>query len=72
MNTGKTINQRYQTLSKALSIIDPEGILNPGTSEHNWTTETILSWMAGMGPEEVYRMAEAAQRIFKLKRCDWH
>jgi hypothetical protein len=64
-------NQRYRTLSTALAIIDPDGILVPGTQEHNWVTETILSWMAEMEPEEVFRMSKNAQDVFKPERHIW-
>jgi hypothetical protein len=63
-------NQRYRTLSSALEIIDPEGLLTPGTKAHNWATETVLSWMAQMEPKEVFRMAENAQNIFKWENDD--
>jgi len=61
----KSTNLRYRTLSTALAIIDPNGMLVPGTQEHNWVTETILSWMAEMEPGEVLRMSKDAKHIFK-------
>ena len=61
----KSTNLRYRTLSTALAIIDPNGMLVPGTQEHNWVTETILSWMAEMEPGEVLRMSKDAKNIFK-------
>lgn len=64
---AKSTNLRYRTLSTALAIIDPEGMLVPGTREHNWATETILSWMAEMEPDEVFRMTEDARHIFKTE-----
>ena len=67
----KTTNLRYWTLSTALAIIDPEGLLTPGTQELNWVTETILSWMAEMKPEEVFRMSKDAQDVFKPERRIW-
>ena len=64
----KSSNQRYRTLSTALTIIDPKGLLLPGTKEHNRVTEKILSWMDEMEPDEVLRKSEDARRIFQLKR----
>ena len=61
----KSTNRRYRTLSTALAIIDPDGMLVPGTQKHNWVTETILSWMAEMEPGEVLRMSKDAKHIFK-------
>jgi hypothetical protein len=68
---AKSTNVRYQTLSKALAIIDPEGVLLPGTREHNQVTETILSWMEAMEPDEVLRMSKHARRMFNVKGCTW-
>ncbi len=61
-------NNRYNTLSAALNIIDPEGTYVPGTQEHNWATEMILSWMAEMEPDEVLRKSETARNGFRFKR----
>lgn len=64
----KSTNSRYETLSEALALIDPEGILAPGTAEHNTVTETILGWMHVMNREEVLRMSAKARRKFHRKR----
>ena len=68
---AKSNNVRYQTLSKALAIIDPEGVLLPGTRDHNRVTETILSWMDAMEPDQVLRMSKDARHLFKFKGCTW-
>jgi hypothetical protein len=68
---AKSTNLRYRTLSKALAIIDPESMLVPGTKEHNWVTETILSWMSEMEPGEVFRMSKEARHIFKREMRTW-
>ena len=68
---AKSTNQRYRTLVNALTIIDPEGLLLPGTREHNRITETILSWMDRMEPDEVLRMSEITRHIFKLNKQTW-
>ncbi len=60
------INNRYNTISAALSIIDPEGVFVPGTKEHNWVTESILSWMAEMEHDDVLRKSESAKRELRL------
>ncbi len=64
---GKT-NERYNTISAALNIIDPEGTYLPGSMEHNWATEAILSWMAEMEPDEVLKKSESSRRLFRCKR----
>ena len=65
------INDRYNTISAALNIIDPAGAYVPGTIEHNWATETILSWMSKMEPDDVLRKSESARLIFSYKRHAW-
>ena len=55
-------NDRYEMISTALHIIDPEGTYLPGTKEHNTITEMILSWMDELEPEEVLRRSEKARR----------
>jgi hypothetical protein len=61
-------NERYNTISAALNIIDPQGTYLPGSLEHNWATETILSWMAEMEPEEVLRKSESSKCLLRHKR----
>jgi hypothetical protein len=63
MVKAKFTSERYHTLSEALNIIDPQGRIQPGTVEHNTVTETILSWMDEMEPEEVLRKSENAKLI---------
>ena len=65
---ANSTNIRYETLSNALAIIDPEGILAPGTEEHNRVTETILAWMDAMEPDEVLRMSKKARSLFNLDK----
>ena len=64
-------NARYDTLSEALSIIDPQGTLTPGTVEHNTVTETILSWMDKLEPDEVLRMSKITRRMFRYRQHFW-
>jgi hypothetical protein len=68
---AKPTNVRYQTLSKALAIIDPNGVLMPGTEEHNTVTEMILSWMAEMEPDEVLRMSHDRRGILYIEGHSW-
>ncbi len=68
---AKKTNARYDTLSDALSIIDPQGTLTPGTVEHNTVTETILSWMDTLEHDEVLRMSEITRRMFRYRRHIW-
>jgi hypothetical protein len=68
---AKPTNVRYQTLSKALAIIDPEGVLQPGTCQHNRVTERILAWMEEMAPEDVLRRSMDARLRFKLSGHTW-
>ena len=65
------INDRYNTISAALNIIDPEGVFVPGTLEHNWATEEILSWMAEMDDDEVLKRSETERRMFSCRRHIW-
>ena len=62
---------RYNTISAALNIIDPDGAFAPGTKEHNWVTGTLLSWMDEMEPDEVLRKSESARSMFSYKRYAW-
>jgi hypothetical protein len=71
MVMAKMTNARYDTLSDALSIIDPQGTLTPGTVEHNTVTETILSWMDTLEHDEVLRMSEITRRMFRYRRHIW-
>ncbi len=64
-------NVRYNTISAALNIIDPDGAFVPGTVEHNWVTGTLLSWMDEMDPDEVLRKSESERRMFSNKRRIW-
>lgn len=68
---AQSTNVRYQTLSRALTIIDPEGLLQPGTRQHNWVTEKILGWMDEVGPEEVLRRSMDVRERFNRKRRTW-
>ena len=61
-------NDRYNTISAALDIIDPEGAFVPGTPEHNWVTEEILSWMAEMDAEGVLKKSKIARQMLCYKR----
>jgi hypothetical protein len=68
---AKPTNVRYQTLSKALAIIDPKGVLLPGTTEHNRFTEMILSWMDEMEPDEVLRMSHDNRSFLNIEGHSW-
>ena len=68
---AKPTNARYQTLSKALAIIDPKGVLLPGTKEHNRVTEMILSWMDEMEPDEVIRMSHDNRSLLNIEGHSW-
>jgi hypothetical protein len=71
MSEVKSTNVRYQTLSKALAIIDPKGVLIPGTNEHNTVTEMILDWMAEMEPDEVLRMSHDSRHLLTIEGHSW-
>jgi hypothetical protein len=71
MIMAEKTNDRYNTILAALDIIDPKGAYVPGTLEHNWATEEILSWMAEMEPDEVLRKSETASQMFSRKRHIW-
>ena len=65
-------SDRYKTILAALNIIDPQGVIAPGTMEHNTITETILSWMDELDYDEVLRQSEIARRLSIFKRHTWH
>ena len=64
-------NERYETLSEALRIIDPQGLLTPGTMAHNTVTEKILTWMDELDAHDVLRMSENSRHIFISQRHVW-
>ena len=64
-------NIRYRTLSEALAIIDPKGVLMPGTPEHNQVTEIILSWMAELEPDEVLRLSNDSRHLLTIEGHSW-
>ncbi len=68
---GTLTNERYDTLTEALNIIDPQGTLLPGTSAHNSITETILSWMDAFEPDEVLKRSAVAGQMFRHQRRNW-
>ena len=70
MDTRAT-NQRYDTLSGALSIIDPKGALSPGTLEHNRVTAIILAWMAEMESDEVLRRSYDRRHLLQMGGHSW-
>jgi hypothetical protein len=65
-------NERYKAILAALNIIDPQGVLAPGTMEHNTITEMILTWMDDLDYDEVLRKSENARRLSIFKRHTWH
>ena len=69
MIMAKQTNERYDTLSEALNIIDPQGVLTPGTMAHNSVTEKILSWMDELDPNDVLRKSQNSRHIFTSR---WH
>ena len=63
MTKVKPTNQRYETLTEALNIIDPQGNLIPGTLPHNSMTETIRLWMDELDSDEVLRRSVIVKRM---------
>ena len=66
---AKPTNDRYDTLSESLNIIDPHGVLTPGTMAHNSVTEKILSWMNEYDSNDVLRMSKNSRHVFISQ---WH
>lgn len=64
-------NQRYRTLATALTIIDPDGALLPGTQEHNRVAEQILAWMDEMEPDDVFPVSAHARDSVLIPRRTW-
>jgi hypothetical protein len=58
-------SERYNTISAALNIIDPEGAFVPGSKEYKWLEGSLLSWMGKMEPDEVLRKSESARRMLR-------
>lgn len=48
---AKPQSKRYEALLAAMEIIDPEGALIPGSTEHNQIIDTILRDIDNKGPE---------------------
>lgn len=65
---NRVTNKRYETLSQALRIIDPDGLLVPGTPGHNQVTDMILSWMHEKDTDEVLQMSRVARRNTGIRR----
>ena len=55
MTKAKATTERYNTLTVALNIIDPQGNFTPGTLPNNSMTEKILLWMDALDSDEVLR-----------------
>jgi len=62
----KLINNRHDTLSEALNIIDPEGAFVPGSKEYSWLEGSLLTWMDEMEPAEVLRRSATAGHMLRL------
>ena len=55
------------TLNEALRLIDPEGMLVPGTRQHDRIREMIEIWLRRHSPEEVLEMARYSAKYLKVR-----
>jgi len=49
------------TINEAIKLIDPKGMLVPGTRQHDRIREMIEIWLGRHSPEEVLEMARNTQ-----------
>ena len=57
-------------LTKALTLIDPSGILVPGTEEHDSIRDMIRGWIDECGPVHALAMArKGAEHLGSWLRC---
>ena len=54
------------TQNEALKLIDPEGMLVPGTRQHTRIREMIKIWLRQHSPEEVLEMARNSAKYLKV------
>jgi hypothetical protein len=54
------------TLSEAIRLIDPEGMLVPGTRQYDRIREMIEIWIGQHGPDEALEMARNSAKYLKV------
>ena len=54
------------TLNESLRLIDPEGMLVPGTRHYDTIRETIEIWIRQNGPDEALEMARNSAKYLKV------
>jgi hypothetical protein len=54
------------TINEALKLIDPEGMLIPGTRQYDSIKEMLEIWIRQHGPEETLEMARNSAKYLKV------
>ena len=54
------------TISEALRLIDPEGMLIPGTRQYDRISEMIEIWLRRYSRDEVLEMARYSAKYLKV------
>jgi len=54
------------TITEALRLIDPEGMLVPGTRQHDRIREMVEIWLRQHSPDEVLEMARNSAKYLKV------
>jgi hypothetical protein len=57
-----------EIITEAMKLIDPEGMLVPGTRQHDRIREMIEIWLRQHRPEEVLEMARYSAKYLKVWR----
>lgn len=69
---AKKLEQKIEndTLTKALTLIDPSGTLVPGTEEHDSIKDMIRGWIDECGPDHALAMArKGAEHLGSWLKC---
>lgn len=54
------------TISESLRRIDPEGMLIPGTRQHDRIREMLEIWLRQHGPDKALEMARNSAKYLKV------
>ena len=64
------IDMDGSALSEAMALIDPSGILVPGTDEYELIRDMVVKWIDGCGPENaIYMARQGARHLEKWIKC---
>jgi hypothetical protein len=54
-----------ETLNQAIKLIDPEGLLVPGTRQFNTIRDMLSEWIKAYGPERALYEAEQSAKFLR-------